>query len=82
MDLKGGDCVGIRCAHVVLGVPHEQGFMWGVPAWTTHGLSHVCMYVCMYVCVGGWMDGWMDGWYPRMESAQNNHVEQGFAISR
>ena len=21
------------------------------PAWTTRGLSHVCMYVCMYVCV-------------------------------
>ena len=50
VELKGGDCVGIRFAHVVLGGAARAGLYVG-RACLDHSRLEPCMYVCMYVSV-------------------------------
>ena len=63
-----------------LGVPHEQGFMWGVPAWTTHGLSHVCMYVCMYICIFFKLELLHEGHFGQFTASAAGSVEHQLAV--
>ena len=79
MELKGGDCVGIRFARVVLGGAARAGLYVG-RACLDHSRLEPCMYVCMYICIFFKLELLHEGHFGQFTTSAAGSVEHQLAV--